>query len=143
MKATVEEHVNRWWNHPDIRQSVTSTWDKLTNSMNAMGERHWGIVKGPTASTIATLKDLSWGLTEVYIDESGAANFADVRTRRCGWGAAILRPDTSLYAGWASTIPGDYQTPMRATLSAVIYVLQRVSGDVLLKPDSEVFLLRI
>ena len=75
-----------------------------------------------------------------FVDESGGEDASDVRTRRCGWGAAWLGDGTRFKGGWSGTLPGQCQTPLRATIFAAIFILERCEGDVTIAPDCKTFL---
>lgn len=77
-----------------------------------------------------------------YVDESGGAHSAEPLLRRCGWGIAALRnglvptDDLQFAGGFASSLPGDEQSPNRACVDALAWILGASFGDLCIKPDS-------
>jgi len=82
---------------------------------------------------------------EFYLDESGGKWARDPRLRRCGWGLAAIHishehgqllPTCSFMGGFAGNQPGPYQTPNRACLEAMVFILQSTTGALTVKPDA-------
>eukprot|EP00959_Pyramimonas_sp_CCMP1952_P282687 5908449-Pyramimonas_sp.AAC.1 len=46
---------------PDLHHRVARTWECVRSRLRFAGSRRWRVVKGPIASTIATLLDVGWG----------------------------------------------------------------------------------
>jgi len=67
----------------------------------------------------------------------------DFRMRRCGWGLAALHKSSGSLAescvfqgGFAGTLAGSIQTPNRACLEAMVFLLKHTFGLLVVKPDA-------